>query len=482
MFDGFKSQLLVSADLLLQHPRLSFPLLVEEQTGAVLSKFPRKATDRGLTFTLKPKIDGSGYRIELTGSIHKYRNNGHHNADQFTAADLLAALIEWVETYGINPTMAILNNIEFGVNVALPFPVACVLDNLISYKGRRFQPDREHGPYYWQCLFGQYAVKIYDKGAQFRDTVPGLPPNLLRVEVKVLKMEYLHKKGISIKTLADLLTVAYYGKLGALLVETFQDILFDKPTINPALLKPKDRELLISGRNPKFWAIPDGLTGKAYDAQQKSRKRKEQQFRALLDQHRAGANWQNQIAGFIGQTWAQLTTVTPELATTITNQLAAWQMLEKCPVLTALPDQPAPGEMSGFDHLYLVSEPDITGEPTTPETSTRETPHPGVMYCPVTGVLIDDPRPRQRFVSGEMLARDAGLLAEVSGRYGQYTKGSKESEPVRAAHNVRNSYHNPRNNLKRRIGRVHGQPVLSGLDVDSALRLTADQRALRNRL
>lgn len=281
MFDGIKSQLLVSFDLL-TNTRLSFPALVDEKTAEVLPK-PRYANDRGLTFTATPKVDG--YRIELGGSIHKYARNGVHNADQFTAAEVLAALIEWVEHYGIDPFTSTLHNVEFGVNISLSFPVARVLDNLICYKGKPFHPDRKHGPYYWQCLFGQYAVKIYDKGAEFRERVLGLPPNLLRVEVKVLKMEYLHKRGVGIKTLADLLTTVHYPTLGALLVETFTDILFDDSTVNPATLKRKDWEVLINGRNPKFWTIPKGLPNNEYTAVKKKRQRNEERFRALLDQH-----------------------------------------------------------------------------------------------------------------------------------------------------------------------------------------------------
>ena len=129
MFDGIKIlNVSVSADTLLTNARLLFPLSIDEQTGAVLDR-PRRANDRGLTFTLTPTKTGTGrtigrLRCELQGSLHRYGRGGIHNADDFTAADLLATLDELITTFGINPFTSRLNNIEFGVNVVLPFPVA----------------------------------------------------------------------------------------------------------------------------------------------------------------------------------------------------------------------------------------------------------------------------------------------------------------------------------------------------------------------
>ena len=102
----------------------------------------------------------------------------------------------------------------------------------------------------------------------------------------------------------------------------------------------------------------------------------------------------------------------------------------------------------------------------------------------VTGVLIGDTSERgggvRRFVSTTMLRTDDGLMIEVSGRFGQYAKGSKEDDYTRTAHNVRNTYNNPRhnsrNNLKRSINKIHRHPTL--FDVTNTLRLADDQRAL----
>ncbi len=507
MFDGLKIQEVhAPVPALLTNPRLLFPLSIDEQAGAILNT-PRHAYDRGLKFSLIPRLSGEGCRVELTGSIHKYHNAGVHNADPFTLADLLATLDLLLTTFGIDPFTSILNNIEFGVNVVLPFRVARVLDNLISYKGKPFYPDREHGAYYWQCVFGQYVVKIYDKGAQYRDTVPGLPANLLRVEVKVLKMDYLKSRGVVLNTLADLLTVENYKPLGALLVEVFTSILFDEPTIDPDTLNPKDRERYQTGRNPKYWQEQYGkldtidrstLAGKRmYDRCQKKLRREEKRFRALLDKHRVWDNWPNQITGLIADTWEQLTAVDTGLLTAIDERRTVWHSVEKCPILTnigesagnretvptpaekcpimtGLADQPETGKMSDFDPLYLVSLSDITTPAQPSPPGGRETPITDGLFCLVTGVKLDNPRRGQKFVSATMLRENPGLLAEVERLFRCYAKGSKEDRVTRAAHNVRNAYHNQFHNLDRSINRIHRQPVL--FDVGDTLRLTADHR------
>ena len=146
MVDSIKIlDLSVSAHTLLNSPALLFPLAVEEPTGAVLNT-PRRATVDGLTFTLVPtRADAARYRVEVAGSLHRYARNGQHNADDFTAAELLAVLDQLVMIYGIDPFTSTLNNVEFGVNIRLPFAVSTVLDALICYKGVPFVLHRENG-------------------------------------------------------------------------------------------------------------------------------------------------------------------------------------------------------------------------------------------------------------------------------------------------------------------------------------------------
>jgi hypothetical protein len=79
----------------------------------------------------------------------------------------------------------------------------------------------------------------------------------------------------------------------------------------------------------------------------------------------------------------------------------------------------------------------------------------GAVVCPVTGAVIDQPRPGQRFVSAAMLRTDDDLMIHLSRQHRQYAKGSKEDVYTQAAHNARNKESNERNNLRRRIERFN---------------------------
>ncbi|WP_212592992.1 hypothetical protein [Spirosoma agri] len=341
---------------------------------------------RKLTFRLVPRRTGAGQRVEVKGSLHKFYNFGEHNADQFTATDLLMTLDQLVSHYGIDPFTLKINTIEFGVNVVLPFPVAQLLQNLVSYKSKPFSRDTRSQTPYCECRFQRFTIKLYDKGKQ-----RGLDKNLLRFEIKVAKMIYFDKTGVYLNTLADLLKVANYRALGALLVDTFSKILFDDPTINAGNLTPREREIYQNGRNTRYWQLPDDLPTADRARLWKQRQRTEQQYRALIDRHQQGNNWQVQTTALISYTWQRLTRVTDQLLTQIDDHRATWCDLtkpdfvatlpdqdnnqespqpapEKCPLLTDLPTNGLTGAMSIIDPLYSVLQPDTIDTTINPPT------------------------------------------------------------------------------------------------------------------
>lgn len=322
MYDGIKVQdVSVNVDALLINDRLTFGELVDTHTGIVLSPI-RRAHDRGLNFQLIPRRTEPGYRVELKGSLHKFYNNGLHNADQYSANDLLLTLNRLVTDYGMNLYKSKINNIEFGVNIELPFAISQVFTNLICYKNQPFTSDTHSQTPYYACNRQRYTVKIYDKGKQ-----KGIGVNLLRFEVRVKKMQYFDGTGVQLRTLADLLNVTNYELLGTLLVNTFNDILFDDPTINPKALTPKDRPLYQQCRNPRYWYTPHGLTPKQAAAHRQQISRNKERFRALLSQY--GSNWPKEVSTLIGQTWEHLTAVDDALLIRIENCKIEWQNLTK---------------------------------------------------------------------------------------------------------------------------------------------------------
>lgn len=150
-------------------------------------------------------------RVELSGSLHKYWNKGQHNYNDFGRLDLwdvVRELCDWLE---IEPQMANIHNLEFGLNLIVKFDPSAFLGGLLTYKATSFCRTAITGKgFYKQAAQTQFIIKAYDKGKQF-----DRPDNILRFEMKVIKIEYLPQ----IQTLADLMDSDKLTTLGALLAD-----------------------------------------------------------------------------------------------------------------------------------------------------------------------------------------------------------------------------------------------------------------------
>ncbi|GAA4420281.1 hypothetical protein GCM10023187_55450 [Nibrella viscosa] len=496
MFDHVKiDDLYVSADFLLDdHPHLKFLLPVDEQTGEVPPEH-RTDTYRGITFTLRPQRGYRGHRrynVQMKGSIHKASNGGLHNGNDFTVSGVATTLDELVQTFRIDPFNSRLNNVEFGVNVVLPFPADRVLKALICYKNKPFKPEVEDGKQYYQCKSQRYIVKIYNKGLHY-----GLPDEVLRFEIKVIRMEHLTANAIKLHTLADLLSTHIYPALGQMLRETFADILFDEPDINKTSVPAgKERELLLEGRRHQHWALPK-LTPenrREYDRHHKQLSREEKRFRALLQKYRPGEDWQQQTADLISGKWQQLTAITPALQAAIDRRVEHWKTVlstdPKCPKLTGL----FQGEMSKintlstglfFDTLPLSPNVDISRGTSGVEGSTSSTlaamsaaaisstsstaaaAASGVRCCVVTGYALSENQRTGTKLGIVTLREKSDVLQELVSRHSKGRRKRKQhDEAYYQAHNVRNALSNPRNHLRRRVLRaIEQSPLFNPCDV-----------------
>jgi len=132
MIDGIKVfNLSVPSNKLLENPLLAdyWHTNVKNTDGEIKKEF---AEYFGLSFTVKNR------NVRLQGSIHKYKNHGKHNYDDFTSHEVKNVLTELSEHFSINLYRSELNNLEFGVNVELPFSPKLILDNIVCYKGDPF--------------------------------------------------------------------------------------------------------------------------------------------------------------------------------------------------------------------------------------------------------------------------------------------------------------------------------------------------------
>ena len=224
----------------------------------------------GLIFTVKNE------NLQLAGSIHKYRNNGKHNYDDFSCNDAIEVIEGLCNDFEIDPYRTEVNNLEVGVNVILPFPVRLVLDNLVTYKGDCFTKEVENGIRFYQCKKTQFYIKIYDKSLQYN-----LPNNVLRFEIKVIRKQYFERYKIPIYWLSDLMNPDIYPQLAELLTATFKDILFNDNRIDVKDLNATERLIYYKGSNPNTWE------GKSKtEREKKERQRFRAEFINLLKTHR----------------------------------------------------------------------------------------------------------------------------------------------------------------------------------------------------
>jgi len=307
-------------DTLLQLPFLDWKYLINEKTGEIEKHIVEFS---GMTM----EIFWNKY-VYLSGSIHKYWNitnaRGNQNYNDFIFSSLTWTIGDICDRLIISPVHCKIENIEFGVNLISPVPISELFGNLILHKRKPFNRVRRINRDSCDCEHSQYVIKFYDKGIMF-DRI-----NILRFENRAKKMERLNvKKNIGIYNLKDLLCKDKLLKLGDLLVEDFNDLLFYDDTIQEKDLTLAKRTILINGRNPKYW---EGLnkTNPNYFPKKLNR------FRELVEDY-GNQNNQEMIRNLIVQKWAELLQSNSETVQVLTGDIT--------------------NEITGIDHIGIKSIP-----------------------------------------------------------------------------------------------------------------------------
>lgn len=247
MFDFNKTEINeLEVQSLLNNQYLDFKFDVSQKTGEMFeNKMVSSFSGIENFCTIK-----NGQYVTFKFSFHKYKNGGLHNHNDFTIKDFLKVLKDLSDKFEINPFLAILRNLEFGVNVILPFNTQKFLESIISYKGIEYTKETYNRKgFMYRFELEQYDLKIYDKGYQYQ-----LKENILRFEIRVRKMDYLKTKNINIQYYNDLLKIENINSLKILLTKTFENVLIYDNSINLRSIESKrEKEILINGRNPKYW-------------------------------------------------------------------------------------------------------------------------------------------------------------------------------------------------------------------------------------
>lgn len=316
MIDGYKIlNLLVNIYELLNNLLLLFPLHFDESTGDIIQNRTRNAEYKGQIFTLKNN------NVKLRGSFHKYHNNGKHNFNDFYFSDLVNVINDLCEKFNINPDSAKLNNLEFGVNIHIPIKPEEFFKYVINYKGTPFQKFSILNSKGIECIMKNFIIKIYDKGYQYKQK-----GNLLRFEIKVIRMQYFEKKGIKIKTISDLLNINELYLLKDVLRATFDEILIFDYSVNINELSAKQQLLLSNGNNPKYWEklLPNskdfdgGNNNMEYKKQRKKYYRELENFKKLIIKYSC-SDLKNEISELIQNKCIELLTIDEKKRDKFTN-------------------------------------------------------------------------------------------------------------------------------------------------------------------
>ncbi len=224
--------------------------LVNKVKNGVERKSHLTAEFRGLKII---KYD-SGY-MTLSGSLHKYWNEGKHNSNDFNFDSFLSVLSELKSLLGIPLSAMQLTQLEVGINVNLPFKTKEVLESCLMHKKEVFKwGNFGYKSNYIQSEHIQYIIKIYDKYVQYKEILPNDKP-ILRFEVKYCNMEKLRNDLLRYKfrerriTLSDLVDCKLLP-FKAILLEQWESVLFYDYTLN---IPDKKKDKLSNPNNWKNW-------------------------------------------------------------------------------------------------------------------------------------------------------------------------------------------------------------------------------------
>ena len=180
----------------------------------------------------------------LTGSLHYFYNDGIHNYNNFTFYHLVNTLDEVAELLEIELKNIILQNIEFGVNLILPFLVHNITNNLLTHNKKEFLKPYDFD--YRRAQHQRYWIKIYNKGKQFKRV-----ENILRVELKYKKMVDLHKIGLY--NCLDFTNKQLHTQLLALLLDKWSNTILYDFTIDTSQLRPLHYKKSLQLQNQNHW-------------------------------------------------------------------------------------------------------------------------------------------------------------------------------------------------------------------------------------
>jgi len=431
-----------------KNPYLNFGTWLNVETGEVFEK-PQTAKYKGISFFIKKNKRTNEYQyIKLEGSIHKYWNNGEHNYNDFNFNNLGSVINELSEKFNLDPSITRLNNIEFGVNLKTPFNPDVFLKSIINHKGKQFSIIRQKNKHFRECEHTRYYFKIYNKGLQFNKN------SILRVEVKITRMEQLKKVGIVY--LSDLLDYNKYLLLGAELRTYYNDLLIFDSRVSFENIKLREHIILTEGVNPEYW---ENLKKSNPDNYYKKRLR----FIELSEKYGA-TKIKSDVYNLLDKKIKELSEIKPETL----QELTGGKLQKSNKTLQ---------ELTGGENQ------NITGINTSTIRLIPSLLLPTEKrFCTVTKIDISNQKERSNFLSEntiyKLFSNDRLNYLKLERKYLNNSKFelSIKEKCYFIAHNIRNSDSNKRNNLFRQIKRYENENSL--FNTEKFLQLNNEQKQL----
>ncbi len=183
--------------------------------------------------------------VTLSGSLHKYWNNGAHNFNDFNFEAFLWVLKDMENKFKIQLENCILKCLEIGINIIPPIQTNEILNYCFLHKTLPFEykHNSDEGKYK-QAQHAQYIIKIYNKALHYKSKGFQIKTEIMRFEIKYTKMEKLNNLGIY--NLNDLKTHGLHNFKNELLKE-FSNILFYDNSIC------SQSKSLNNYKNPLYW-------------------------------------------------------------------------------------------------------------------------------------------------------------------------------------------------------------------------------------
>lgn len=277
---------------LISHELLDPVRMVNTKTGVLDNKIEIKYNDLKFIFYDDAPNRKSRY-IELQGSLHKYYNQGNHNANDFGLIELLWVILDIQKKLGLPIDILSLSNMEIGVNIEPPLKTNIVLNDLLLHKCSKFKDCYVKGGNYKQVAHTQYYLKCYNKGKQYFGKYD-LPKNQnMRIELKFVKMQVLNNIGLH--TLSDVFQLAQHGRLETLLTLAWSNVILFDRSIDAGALSDYQKEVKYhQWNNPEYWL---SLT-------KQRRREQRRQYDKLVQNH--SLNIHSEIGELIQKKWGLL--------------------------------------------------------------------------------------------------------------------------------------------------------------------------------